>query len=105
MTGMFKGEPDAGHDQPVPPYDGRKESADVGPADEVVEDDADVGGARRPTESDRGQVSPDPQSTPGGEHASPADEQPAEESGGDEPGEAETGPGHVPGTAKGERQP
>jgi hypothetical protein len=103
MTEMFKGEPD-NDNQPVPPYEGRKESAEIGSPDEGVEDGADVGGARRPTENDRGQISPEPASTPRGEHASPADEQPAEEAGGDEPAAESTGPAHVPGTPKGERQ-
>lgn len=102
MTGMFKGEPE--HDQPIPPYEDRKEGAATGSPEDVVQDGADVGGAGRPRESERGRTSPDPQSTPGGKDTSPAEEQPAAESGGDEPSEGETGPAHTPGTSKGERQ-
>ena len=100
MTEMFKGEPE--HDQPTPPYEGRQEKADIGGSDEVTEQGVGVGGARRPAESDGQSGEPDPEQTPRGAVASPADEQPAEESGGDDPGEAATGPAHQPGTRRGE---
>lgn len=92
---------------PVPPYAGRKESADIEPADEtgeavgIHEDDANVAGGRRPMESDR-MKAPTPSETPGGEHAAPGDEQPAADSGGDEPSEPGTGPAHASGTPRGE---
>jgi hypothetical protein len=89
-------------DQPVPPYEGRKETADIGTADETEEQGAYVGGARRPTESPGGLTSDEPRETPRGAHASPSDEQPAAAVGGSEPGEAAVGPAHEPGTPRGE---
>lgn len=102
MTEMFKGEPDAGHDAPTPPYEGRKESADVAPVEAGEQDGAGVGGARRPTEADPGLRQDDPEQSPGGAVASPGDEQPAAEHDGDAPGEASTGPAHQPGVPRGE---
>lgn len=104
MTGMFKGEPDSEHDAPTPPYEGRKESADVAPVEEGEQDGVGVGGARRPTEARPDLRQEDPQQSTRGAVASPADEQPAAESGGDEPAEAATGPAHQAGTPRGERQ-
>jgi hypothetical protein len=89
-------------DQPIPPYEGRKKTADIGTADETEEQGAYVGGARRPTESPGGLTSDDPQDTPRGEHAAPSDEQPAARSGGAEESEASVGPAHEPGTPRGE---
>jgi hypothetical protein len=37
---------------PVPPYEGRRETADVDPAEEAHRDGADVGGATGPVESE-----------------------------------------------------
>lgn len=90
----------------VPPYEGRKESADIEEASSGtgadVREGADVAGAARPRVSDE-MKSPDPDSTPGGRTESPADEQPAETAGGDQPvDEGSVGPAHVPGTARGE---
>jgi hypothetical protein len=89
-------------DQPVPPYEGRQQEAEVGSADETNEQGVHVGGARRPAESSGGLTSADPQQTPRGEHASPSDEQPAETAGGSAPSEASVGPAHEPGTPRGE---
>ncbi|MGI8523121.1 MAG: hypothetical protein ACR2K3_07400 [Nocardioides sp.] len=90
----------------VPPYDGRKESADVGGSEETTKDGARTGGATAPVELDRDD-SDDPAATERGEHASPADEQPAadsDESGvGSDPGT--TGPAHEGGTQRAEDQP
>jgi hypothetical protein len=66
----------------VPPYEGRREKADS---------------SESFTESDE-LTSPEPDDTPGGRTASPADEQPAKdmpETKDDDPG---VGPAHVPGT-------
>lgn len=84
----------------VPPYDGGKESAEVGGPEETTRDGVHTGGAGRPAESDS-EVD-DPTRTERGEHASPADEQPAE--GADEasdPG-GTSGSAHEPGTGRAE---
>ena len=63
----------------VPPYDGRKESADVDGSEETMKDGARTGGATGPVEREA-TTCDDPASTRRGEHASPAHEQPASES-------------------------
>src|SRR3954454_1237339 len=85
----------------VPPYKGRRESADVDGEEKLRRDGANVGGATGPVESDE-QKAPEPAGTRRGAVASPADEQPAGESGGPDPGEASVGPAHHPGTTRGE---
>lgn len=87
----------------VPPYEGRRKSADVGAAEEATKDDAHTGGATGPVESD-GEVD-DPADTERGEHASPADEQPAEESTDTDLDPDVTGPSHEPGTGRAEDKP
>ncbi|MGI9083846.1 MAG: hypothetical protein ACR2FE_00970 [Aeromicrobium sp.] len=88
----------------VPPYEGRREAADPSETSGTT-DDAGTGGASAPTD-DEEQKSPDPEDTPGGATASPADEQPAEEA-----PESHTedhdpeGPSHTPGTGRAEDQP
>jgi hypothetical protein len=89
----------------VPPYEGRRESADVDGSDESTKDGARTGGATGPVQTEDDD-SDDPASTPRGEHASPADEQPPE-------GAPETdtdpdmtsGAAHEPGTPRAEDQP
>ncbi len=85
----------------VPPYEGRKESADVDDADEAVKDGARTGGAGNPVE---GAGPADPGSGGGG---SPADEQPAEDAPETEPDPepGTTGPAHEPGTGRAEDKP
>jgi hypothetical protein len=86
----------------IPPYGGRRESADIDSAEEGHKGGANVGGATGPVESDE-MKAPDPDETARGGQASPADEQPAAESRGDAPAEDEgVGPAHVPGVGKGE---
>jgi hypothetical protein len=85
----------------VPPYEGRRESADVAGEEKLRRDGADVGGATGPVESDE-RKAPDPEDTPRGAVASPADEQPAEQTPGADPGEASVGPAHYAGTTRGE---
>jgi hypothetical protein len=86
----------------IPPYDGRRERADVDPAEEGRKEGANVGGATGPVES-KEMKAPEPDETARGAHASPADEQPAAESRGDAPAEDEgVGPAHVLGTPRGE---
>ena len=80
----------------VPPYEGRRETADVDGADRAYRDGANVGGATGPVEN--AGATPDT----GGGTGSRADEQPASEmteSRGDDTG---TGPAHEPGTPRGE---
>jgi hypothetical protein len=85
----------------VPPYEGRRETADVDGEEELRRDGANVGGATGPVESGE-RKAPEPGSTARGAVASPADEQPAAGSGGPDPGEASVGPAHHPGTTRGE---
>jgi hypothetical protein len=85
----------------LPPYEGRRESADVAGEEKLRRDDANVGGATGPVESDE-MKAPEPADTPGGAVASPADEQPAADTPEGESGEASVGPAHHPGTARGE---
>ena len=90
----------------VPPYDGRKEAADVDGPEESTTEGARTGGATGPVQQD-GDDSDDPAGTPRGEHASPADEQPAAETSeggtGSDPGT--TGPTHDQGTGRAEDKP
>ena len=91
-----------GGDRPVPPYEGRRESADVASPDAGRKDGASVGGGTGPVESSEPKA-PAPGQTPGGTTASPADEQPAAQSEGDAPAEDEgVGPSHISGVPKGE---
>jgi hypothetical protein len=87
----------------VPPYEGRRESADVQGEDELRRDGANVGGATGPVESDERKAA-EPADTPRGAVASPADEQPAADSPEGAPGPASVGPAHHPGTTRGEDQ-
>jgi hypothetical protein len=87
----------------VPPYEGRRESADVDDEEKRRRDGANVGGATGPVESDR-RKAPRPADTPRGAVASPADEQPASDMPGSDPGPASVGPAHHPGTTRGEDQ-
>ncbi|MCW2534531.1 MAG: hypothetical protein JWQ26_230 [Modestobacter sp.] len=85
----------------VPPYEGRRESADVAGEAKVRRDGATVGGATGPVESEE-RKAPEPADTPGGAVASPADEQPAADTPSGDPGEASVGPAHHAGTTRGE---
>ena len=91
----------ASGDRAIPPYDGRRETADIDSEDEMRKDGANVGGATSPVESDE-MKSAEPADTERGAVASPSDEQPAAESGGSDPGEASVGPAHYAGTSRGE---
>jgi hypothetical protein len=85
----------------LPPYEGRRESADVADEERMRREGANVGGATGPVESDE-MKAPEPADTPRGAVASPADEQPAADTPDGEPGEASVGPAHHPGTTRGE---
>jgi hypothetical protein len=84
----------------VPPYEGRTESTEDATRSSA-DNPANVGGGAGPVEHDE-MKSPEPESTPGGATASPADEQPASEASATEPSDPGTGPAHYPGTPRGE---
>jgi hypothetical protein len=101
---MSPGDPgptDPAQGSAVPPYEGRQGPQEVDSEEKTRRDGANVGGATGPAESDE-RKAPDPADTPRGAVASPADEQPAAESGGSDPGEASVGPAHHAGTTRGE---
>jgi len=87
-------------DSAVPPYEGRRESADVDEGG-TYRDGANVGGAAGPRTSD-GLSSPEPSETPRGAVASPSDETPAAENSGEGEQDPGVGPGHVSGAGRGE---
>ncbi|MCW2686913.1 MAG: hypothetical protein JWR37_1803 [Mycobacterium sp.] len=87
---------------PIPPYEGRKTSADTDEGSGGG-DDVRTGGATHPV-TDPEYKSPKPGDTPGGATASPAEEQPASE--GEETGRHAqgVGPAHTPGTGRAEHK-
>jgi hypothetical protein len=85
----------------VPPYEGRRETADVDGEEELRKGGANVGGATGPVESDE-RKAPEPADTPRGAVASPSDERPAEQAPSGAEGEASVGPAHYAGTTRGE---
>jgi hypothetical protein len=87
----------------VPPYEGRRESADVEGQEKSTRGGARTGGATGPVD-DSDAKAPDPADTPRGEHASPADEQPAEESTDTDLDPDMTGPSHEAGVGRAEDQ-
>lgn len=96
-------DPDTGG-RAVPPYDGRRETADVGGKEKSDGDGANVAGATGPVEDDE-MKGAEPSETERGAVASPADEQPAEETS-DERGQQDegVGPAHYGGTPRGEEE-
>ena len=87
----------------VPPYEGRRETADVDSEQEKLHrNGANVGAATGPVETDDSRRAPEPADTPRGAVASPADEQPAERTASGDEGEASVGPAHYAGTTRGE---
>ena len=85
----------------VPPYEGRRKAADVEGETEV--DGARTGGATGPVEDDVPKAA-GPAATERGQHASPADEQPAAESTDTDMEPDMTGPAHEPGERRAEDQ-
>jgi general stress protein YciG len=85
----------------TPPYEGRRTEA--GSEQESAREGARTGGATAPV-SDDDMKAPEPADTPGGATASPADEQPAQESGASGSEARGTGPSHSAGTSRGEDQ-
>ncbi len=88
-------------DRTLPPYEGRRETADVDPSQESTKEGAKVGGATGPVEDDQSKA-PEPADTDRGAVASPADEQPAEQMTESEESDPGVGPAHVPGATRGE---
>ncbi len=90
---------------PVPPYEGRRESADIDEGG-THRDGANVGGATGPRTNTEGYSDPSPSDTPGGRVTSPSDEMPATEGSteGDRPSgqDPDTGPAHISGVPRGE---
>ena len=85
----------------VPPYEGRRETADVDPQEQSTKDDAKTAGATGPVE-DAERKAADPADTARGGVASPADAQPADQMSETEASDPGVGPAHVPGTTRGE---
>ena len=85
----------------LPPYEDRRESAEVDGPSQSTKDDAKVAGATGPVE-DPEMKGPEPAETERGATASPADEQPAGEMTQTESSDPGVGPAHVPGTPRGE---
>jgi hypothetical protein len=85
----------------TPPYEGRRETADVDGEEKLHRDGANVGAATGPVEGSAEMKAPEPADTPRGPVASPAEEQPADTPSGDS-GPASTGPAHYAGTTRGE---
>ena len=85
----------------VPPYEGRRESADVDDQSKTEKDGAKTAGATGPVRDDEMKAA-EPTNTARGEHASPADEQPAGQMPEGEPSDPGVGPAHVSGTQRGE---
>jgi hypothetical protein len=84
----------------VPPYEGRRESADVD-EEGSIKDDAKVGGATGPVVDDEMKAD-EPADTARGPVASPAEEQPASEVTTTDTHLDMTDPSHVPGVPRGE---
>lgn len=88
----------------VPPYEGRKESADVAGKEESTKDGAKTGGATGLVEDDD-MKAPAPADTPRGATGSPSDEQPASEMPETDLDDDAVGPAHESGTGRAEDQP
>lgn len=93
-------DPDTG-DRAVPPYEGRRRTADVDGPEQSVQDGARTAGATGPVEDDSPK-GPDPTGTERGAVASPSDEQPAGSMPQSEHSEPGVGPAHVACTSRGE---
>lgn len=88
----------------VPPYEDRRESADVGDKAESTNDGAKVGGATGPVEDDEMKAA-EPADTPRGATASPSDEQPANAMPESDRDDDAVGPAHEGGTGRAENKP
>jgi hypothetical protein len=88
----------------VPPYEGRRTTADVDGEQKAHRDGATVGGATGPVENDTF-AAPEPADTPRGTTGSPADEQPASDAPQTDLDDDRVGPAHHAGTPRAEDQP
>lgn len=88
----------------VPPYEGRRESADIDGPDSSTKDGARTGGAGGPVEDDA-MKAPDPADTERGATGSPADEQPAADMPETDLDDDAVGPAHESGTGRAENKP
>jgi hypothetical protein len=95
----FTNEPPKDVEPAIPPYEGRKESADSGESTENA--GANTGGATAPT-TDPDYKSPPPDQTAGGATASPASEQPASQMPETDRDDDAVGPAHAAGTGRAE---
>ncbi len=95
-------DPDTGG-RALPPYEGRRESADVDGPEEMRKDGANVAGATGPVESGEMKSTPK-EDTPRGAEASPSDEQPASEMPETDLDKDMVGPDHYQGTGRGENK-
>jgi hypothetical protein len=102
MTTFNPEEPDTGG-RAVPPYEGRRESADVDSGQDLHKDGANVGAATGPVERDELKSTPK-EDTPRGAEASPSDEQPASEMPETDLDKDMVGPDHYEGTGRGEHK-
>lgn len=89
-------------DSALPPYEGRKTEASS--EGETYRDGVRTAGATAPV-TDPDMKAPEPADTPRGAAASPADEQPAQDTPDGEDSDPGTGPSHTPGTPRAENQP
>ncbi len=102
MTEFHSEEPDTGG-RAMPPYEGRRETADIDGEEELRKDGANVGGATGPVLSDKMKSTPK-EDSPRGAEASPADEQPASTMPETDLDKDMVGPDHYEGTGRGENQ-
>ena len=85
----------------LPPYEGRRETADVDDQIKSEKEGAKTAGATGPVRDDE-MKAPDPADTARGRQASLADEQPADQMPESETSDPGVGPAHVSGTQRGE---
>ena len=107
---MSTSNPAPGGDDPdtagktVPPYDDRRETADVDGPEKSTKEGAKTAGATGPVEDDEMKAA-DPADTPGGATGSPSDEQPASEMPETDLDDDRVGPAHTEGTQRAEDVP
>ena len=85
----------------LPPYEGRRETADVDDHSKTEKEGAKTAGATGP-DRDEDMKEPDPADTARGRQASPADEQAAHQMPESETSDPGVGPAHTSGTQRGE---
>jgi hypothetical protein len=87
----------------IPPYEGRRESADVDGPEKSTKEGVKTAGATGPV-ADPEMKAPDPSDTARAATASPADEQPASQMPETDLDDDMVGPAHTEGTGRGEDQ-